>query len=210
MIIQVFKKSIAGVALAASTAAFGAGSLTLAIAPEAVAADATAAPLREADVERFVGTLDDVAAFGKKLEAAGKDDLLNRQEQPTADAPFAPYSTGVSELKAQYPADHAELAGILKSHGFAPAEWGAVGDRVIIAYIALKIAEENPEALDMADQMAALDPAMLAQMPPQMKAQMDRMKAMVETVRRAPDADKKAVAPSKAALDAHVARQTEE
>lgn len=206
---QVFKKSIAGVALAASAAAFGAGSLTLAIAPEAVAADAAAAPLREADVERFVGTLDDVAAFGKKLEAAGKDDLLNRQEQPT-DAPFAPYSTGVSELKAQYPADHAELAGILKTHGFAPAEWGAVGDRVIIAYIALKIAEENPEALEMADQMASLDPAMLAQMPPQMKAQMDRMKAMVETVRRAPDADKKAVAPSKAALDAHVARQTEE
>ncbi len=210
MILQVMRTGVAGVMLVMSLVGVGALGLSLTMAPAASAADAATAPLKEADVVRFVGTLDDVAAFGDKLEAAGKDDLLNRQDQPTDGAPFAPYSTGLAELKTQYPADHAELAGILKTHGFAPDEWSALGDRVIIAYIALKIAEENPEALEMADQMAALDPAMLAQMPPQMKAQMDRMAAMVETVRRAPDADKKAVAPSVPALDAHVERQTAE
>lgn len=179
--------------IARPLAAFAAAGL---MAAAALAADK---PLTEKQAKDFVKTLDAVQEI-----ADGRDDEFDIDMQPKAGAPFQPYTTAVETLKKDYPADHARLANAVRPHGFSTAEWGAVGDRVMVAYLALRMQEEDPRAMKM---MEGMDGSMLAQMPPEMRSQLEGVMAMMETVKNAPEADKQVVAAVKPELDAFMERQ---
>lgn len=158
-------------------------------------------PLTQDQARRFVDTLPALEALAGEFESEGKSETLAIESQPKADEPFRPYTNAVRALKENYPADHARLAGAVKPHGFSTEEWGRVGDRVMIAWMALKMEEEDPRSMAM---MEGMDRSMLNMMPPEMKEQMEATFAMMETVKNAPEADKKAVATVKADLEAYM------
>ncbi|MBB5517575.1 hypothetical protein [Amphiplicatus metriothermophilus] len=183
---KIIAAALAGLAALFAAAAF------------AAAPDVARAPLKGEAVERFIATMAEVEAFGDALEASGRLEALKLQTQPRLGEPFAPFSNTVEALAANHPDEHARLAGIVRPHGFTPASWGETGDRIILAYLAEKMAQEDPEAMA---QMAAMDRSMLDQLPPEMKTQMEAVFAMMETVRDADPADRAAVRPYLGALD---------
>ena len=168
------------------------------------AAFASDAPLTEDEARRFVASLAAVETLGDAFEAEGKIDNLQFDSRPKAGEAFKPFSKGVTALEENYPADHARLAKALKPHGFSADDWGATGDRVMIAYIAVTMQEDDPRTLEM---MEGMDASMMEMMPPEMRTQMEGVFAMMETVKNAPEADKATVAAVKADLDAYLAQQ---
>lgn len=156
------------------------------------------APLTDDKVKRFIETLEPVEELGERLEAKGKLVKTLDEEKPMIGKDFRPYSDGVAALKKEHPGEYAALGALLKPHGFSQDDWAATGDRVMIAYMAVKMEAENP---NYEKDMAGMDPAMLAQVPPQMRAQIEGALAMVETVKKAPAADKAAVKPHVKALE---------
>jgi hypothetical protein len=165
----------------------------------ALAADS----LNTETVRHFVETLAPVQAFGDSLEKEGKLNVLVGGGA-TVDGAFEPYSAGVTALKAQLPADFNRLEAVVKPHGFTPELWGATGDRVMAAYMALRIERDEPGALAA---LEPVDPAEMQKMPPEMRKQMQDYAAMMEAVKKAPDDDKKAVLPAMDAIDAHINAQ---
>jgi hypothetical protein len=163
-------------------------------------------PLTENQAKRFVASLDSVDAMHERLEAEGKIDNLKIATKPKSGEAFKPYSKAVTALKDKYPADHARLAKIVKTHGFSAKDWADAGDRVMIAYMALKMQEEDPRTMQM---METMDKSMLDMVPPEMRAQLESTFAMMEAVKNVSEADKRAVAPVKAALDAYMDKNAE-
>ncbi|MEQ8936396.1 MAG: hypothetical protein RIE56_11460 [Amphiplicatus sp.] len=158
------------------------------------------APLTDAKIKNFIASMESVKALGHELEASGKTDTLEIDAMPKAGEEFRPYTKSVAALKEKHPADHQRLAALVKPHGFSVDSWAETGDRVMIAYMAEKVAE-HPESLAHAQ---AMDPAMLSMVPPEMRAQMEGAMAMMETVKKAPAADRAALRPHMAALDAEL------
>ncbi len=164
-------------------------------------------PLTEDQAQRFVKTLPVLESFGKELEAEGKMEEFRISTEPMVDKEFKPYSSAITVLKEEHPADHARLGAKLKPHGFSADEWAGVGDRVIIAWMALKMEQEDPGAMA---QMEAMDQSMIEMMPENMKAQIQRALVMVETVKSASPEDKAVVATVKDDLDAYMQSQSQQ
>ena len=164
-----------------------------------------ASPLSSEQVTHFVETLAPIQTFGDALEKEGKLNVLIGGGA-SANGEFKPYSTGVDALKKQFPADFRRLAGVVKPHGFTPEEWGETGDRVMAAYMALRIERDEPGALD---RIEPVDLEELKKMPPELQIQMRDYMAMMEAVKKAPSADRTAVLPSMELIDAHIAAQEE-
>ncbi|WP_411819351.1 hypothetical protein ABFZ85_10725 [Hyphococcus formosus] len=160
--------------------------------------------LTEDQAKRFVESLDSVNGFGDELEASGKTDRLAIDTQPKAGEKFMPYTKAISALKTNYPADYGRFAQLIKPHGFNADEWSGVGDRVMIAYLALHMQQEDPQAMAMLKQM---DRSMLDNLPPELKSQMEASLVLVEAVQNAPQADMKVVSTVKAELDAYMEKQ---
>ncbi len=174
-----------------------------------LAAGASAAdqkPLTENQAKRFVASLESVDAMRDRLDAEGKIDNIEIATKPKAGEAFKPYSKAVTALKDKYPADHARLAKIVKTHGFSAKDWGDAGDRVMIAYMALKMQDEDPRTLQVVQTM---DKSMLDMVPPEMRAQLESTFAMMEAVKNVPEADKIAVASVKGGLDAYMDKNAE-
>lgn len=168
-------------------------------------AGAADAPLTADTAKRFVASLPALESLGEEMEAEGKNEQLRFDTEPTVGEEFKPYSKAVMAMKTKYPSDYGRLNKAVKAHGFSAENWGAAGDRVMIAYMALKMEKENPGA---AAQMQAMDPSMLDMMPPEMKAQFARAKLMMDTVAAASDEDKAAVAEVEDELDAYMDKQS--
>jgi hypothetical protein len=190
-----FQKAVAGL--------FGA----LCLFASAAAADTALTP---ETAKRFVASLDAMETLGKEFEADGKTDKLKIDIEPKAGEPFKPFSTTVTALKTQYPADYAKLQTAVKSHGFSAEDWSVAGDQVMVAYVALKMEEENPQAMAQMHQMHAMDKSVLDQMPPEMKAQMTRAMAMMDAVHNVSAQDKAAVATVKKDLDTYMDKKAAE
>lgn len=163
-------------------------------------------PLTEDQAQRFVKTLPVLETFGKELEAEGKMEEFRISTEPMVDQEFKPYTSAITVLKEKHPADHARLGDMLKPHGFSADEWAGVGDRVVIAWMALKMEEEDPGAMA---QMEAMDKSMLAQLPENMRAQIERALVMAETVKSASPEDKAVVATVKDDLDEYMEKQSQ-
>jgi len=176
---------LAGVLFLASSSAFAAGQ----------------EPLTEDQARRFAATLPALDAFGDALEAEGKTHRLQIDTKPKAGEAFKPYSKAVQSLKRNYPADHAKLERMVNPHGFSASQWGRLGDRIIIAYLALTMAEQDPRAMAM---MEGMDKSALDMMPPEIKERFAAAATLMDTVKNAPEADKKVVATVKPELDAHM------
>lgn len=174
--------------------------LFVAIFSIAVAA-ASEKPLTEDQAKRFVETLPSLDALGEELRAEGKMDDLQIDTQPKAGEKFEPYSAAVTALEKKSPSDLNRLEKVVKNHGFTAKEWGSVGDRVMVAWMATRMAEEDPRSVAM---MEGMDASMLEMMPAEMRAQLEGAFAMMETVKNAPEADKAAIAPVKDDLEAYM------
>lgn len=164
-------------------------------------------PLTADAAKRFVASLDSIETLGKEFEAEGKADNLKVDTMPKAGEPFKPFSKSVAALKTQYPADYAKLENAVKPHGFSAEGWSQAGDQVMVAYVALRMQEENPQAMAQMQQMHAMDKSMLDQMPPEMKSQITTAMAMMDMVQNVSAEDKKAVAAVRDDLDAYVEKQ---
>lgn len=168
----------------------------------AVAGDA---PLTEDQAKRFVKTLPALEALKNEMDEEGKSEHMNVATRPKAGEPFKPYSNAVAALKKDFPADHARLAKAVKPFGFTAAEWGNVGDRVMIAHMANKMQNEDPRTMAMMENM---DPSMIDMMPPEMRDQLASTFAMMETVKNAPAEDREVVAKVGDELDAYMENET--
>lgn len=159
------------------------------------------APLTQDQAQRFVKTLPALEALKTKMDEDGQSEHMRIATQPKAGEDFKPYSSAVAALKKDYPADHARLASAVKPYGFSAAEWGAVGDRVMIAHMANKMEAEDPRTMAMMENM---DQSMIDMMPPEMQARLAATFAMMETVKNAPAGDREAVAAVGDDLDAYM------
>ncbi|MEX6632619.1 hypothetical protein [Hyphococcus lacteus] len=175
-------------------------SLVFVLVTNAIAGDT----LTDDQAKRFVESLETVNGFGADLEAAGKTERLAIDTQPKAGEKFMPYTKALTALKANYPADHAKFSKMIKPHGFNAEEWSGVGDRVMVAYLALRMQEDDPQAMAALKEM---DRSMLDMMPPEMKTQMEAAMVMIDAVQSAPAEDIKAVRSVKPELDAYMEAQ---
>lgn len=160
-------------------------------------------PLTDDQTQRFIDTLPALDKLGEELRSDGKTDKLEIATEPKAGEDFKPYSNAVAALKAGYPGDYAKLGAAVKPHGFSADEWGHVGDRVIIAYLALEMEAQDPRSMAM---MEGMDASMLQMVPPEMRAQLEATFALMETVKNAPAEDKAVVKKFKPQLDDYMAK----
>ena len=164
-------------------------------------------PLTEDQAKRFVETLPALDAMGKELEESGRFEALNARTKPEAGKPFKPYSNAVVALKEEYPAEHARLGTLVGKHGFKAEEWGAIGDRVMVAYFAERMERENPGAMK---QMEAMDASMLEMMPAHVQDQMGAVMSLITAVKNSPAEDRKAIKAVAADLDKFMDEQSAE
>ncbi len=152
----------------------------------ALAVPAFAGDLTAADAKKFVASMEDVKQLDSKLEREGKKDALLKSLMPKPGEPFAPFTNLVAALEKSDPALHKELGGLTGKHGFASSRaWGAVGDKVILAYTSIKIGED-PQMQAMVEQMT---PEMLSQVPEGMREHMEGLLAVVEQMKDVPPGD---------------------
>jgi len=161
-----------------------------------------AASLDQAAIEAYVSSLEPVKALGERLQSEGRQNFLEREVLPRSGEPFDPHRRGVVALQRDSADDYRELTRIVQQHGFTSAEsWALTGDRVVLAYGALKAEAESPEVLQMAAQMKDMDPAMLQLLPPEARQQMDQALAIARAIASVPQADRAVVRPYLARLD---------
>jgi hypothetical protein len=158
--------------------------------------------LGEAAIEAYIDSLGPVRQLGEKLQAEGKQSFLEREITPRNGELFDPHTRGVKALQRESTADYSELGRIVRQYGFTSAEsWALTGDRVVLAYGAIKAEAESPEILQLAQQMQGMDPQMLQLMPPEMRQQMEQAVSIARTLAQVPAADKQSVRPYTAQLD---------
>ena len=151
-------------------------------------------PLTKDQAQRFIASLYDVDALRESSGTAG-DPVIDIDTKPTPGKAFSPYGNIVSLTQKDHKPLYSKLAATIKPHGFAPAEWGAVGDRLMIATMAIKLEQENPDAIS---QLKNMDPSMLALLPAAQRTQIEQAKMIATMAEAAPAADKaiaKLVAP---------------
>ena len=158
------------------------------------AAPAFAEKLSTDNVSKFVKALPDVEIFSEGLHKEGKDKELNVALQPKlGEKSYAPYLMGIEIMKEKLPSDYAKLGDIVKKHDFkSQEEWANTGDGVMLAYMAIKIDQENPNALK---QLRDIPEATKAKMPEAQKAQLNQSIRMMEIFTSAPKEDREAVKP---------------
>jgi len=166
--------------------------LVMAISPNVFAAGT----LSDAQVQNFIGTMKGVQKMGRHMKAEGKNDVVSDQVRHAmaTKSEFTPFSTSVETLKAQLPDQYKELTKIVTEQSFSSAEdWGKTGDQVIAAYISEKMLSSSAQTPEQIK--AQMDPKMLEQMPPNLRAQMEQTFAMMNKVLEVPEADRAVVRP---------------
>src|SRR5690606_14835829 len=100
---------------------------------------------------------------------------------PQSGEPLQPYTRSLEYLRDEQGEAYEAMGDIVEEHGFESLEqWAGIGDRVMVAWLALQM-EGN--------EVGAITPEMLDQVPPQMRPQIERMLAMMEAVSNAPPED---------------------
>lgn len=161
-----------------------------------------AAALEELRVEAYLESLDAVKQMGERMKAAGQGAFLAREVMPRAGETFDPHQRAVMALKRENAEYFSSLNGIVQQHGFtSPDSWALAGDRIVLAYGAIKAESESPEILQLAKQMQGMDPQMLQLLPPENRVQVEQALVIAEALARVSEADKQQVLPYIARLD---------
>jgi len=161
-----------------------------------------ASVLSQTSIEAYIQSLGPVRKLGEKLQAEGKQSFLEREITPRNGELFDPHTRGVKALQRESGKDYAELSRLVRQHGFTSAEsWALTGDRVVLAYGAVKAEAESPEILRLAQQMQGMDPQMLQLVPPEMRQQMEQAVSIARSLALVPAEDKVSVRPYVGQLD---------
>jgi hypothetical protein len=166
-----------------------------------------ASTLEPMAIEAYIDSLKAVRQLGEKLQAEGQRGFLEREIVPREGQPFDPHARAVKTLQRDFAADYQALGQIVRRHGFTSAEsWAALGDRIVLAYGAIKAEAESPTILQLARQGQGIDAQLLQLLPPAQRRQMAQAVSMARALAQVPAADKRAVRPYTARLD-HVFSQ---
>lgn len=164
------------------------------------------AALSNDEVTKFIAATPDIETFAQDMKKEGR----NMEEEVMKDSKgkFEPYAQSVDLLKTKYKDDYKKMGDLVKKHGFTSAEeWANVGDRVMHAYMAIKIEEKNPEALK---DIPALTDDMKKSMPPETLKMVERQIQVRQTIAAVPKEDKDAVKTQVASLDEWIKRSEEQ
>ncbi|MBV0932580.1 hypothetical protein [Marinobacterium weihaiense] len=166
------------------------------------AAGLEAAPLEAASIDAYVGSLTDVRPFGERLQAEGKGGFLAREVMPRAGQRFDPHRRAVEALRREQPDEFARLEQLLRPYGFtSPNSWARLGDRVVLAYGAVKADAESPEILLLARQAEGMNPQLLQLLPPEQRVELEQALLVARALAQVPAQDKARVRPFIARLD---------
>ena len=131
----------------------------------------------------------------RAMDKAAMDEIAQRA--------MTPFSSGLSEMQAHE--GYGDLLDMIEEHGFDSAEqWAQVGDRVMRAYAALQMTAEMPNMnAEMAQAMKELESSGMSEEQKQMmRGMLQSSTQVVSAFNDVPEADKAAVKPHIAAIEA--------
>ena len=162
-------------------------------------------------ISRWVSSMDELRPWGDKHSAVLKEEdfetkrpTVNPMQPPTDDeleAIRSPFSRAVAAARAA--GLSGELSSIIGSYGFSLNEWGATGDRIVRAYMALQM-QNTPDLRAQMDQSIAqlgTRSDISEEQKEAMIASLTRTVEMYEVLSVAPTADIDAVRARKSLLD---------
>ena len=159
-------------------------------------------PMESTAIEAYISSLADVEALSERLEARNQIQGWFKELTPLPGLPFNPHQQAVVRMAEQEPAFHYELNKAVISHGFTSARrWAEIGDRVILAYGALKAEQENPTLWQLASQYNQVPPEMLSMWPEEAKSQVNKALVIIRAFAASSREDRAAIAPYLARLD---------
>lgn len=151
--------------------------------------------LSDQQAEDFIGSLEEVNAYTESLGEELREGILEEDIMPRLGEPFAPFTRSTAYLREEHADVHERMGEIVEGHGFPSLEeWATTGDQVALAYMALRMEGQD---------MPAVTPDMLEQVPEAMRPQMESVLAMMETVRQVPPEDVEAIRPFAMRLEQH-------
>ncbi len=145
-------------------------------------------------INSFLSTIEEVKALSDEMSPEGKKQLTDIQASAMQGNDFTPYRSGVTILKKSYPYDYTKLSDTVGSYGFnSPENWAQTGDDMMAAYVSVKMGDTAQQT--MKSMSANMNPEMMAMLPPEAKATIQKTKAMLNTLEKVPAENKKVVAP---------------
>lgn len=170
--------------------------LALALALIFSASGLAAQPLTDDKVRAFVTTLKEAETLEEDFDDLNED--LSQAGQDGASPDFSSiFSDAVAQMRGHEAYERME--SIVTDNGFDSMEdWGATGDRVFQAWMAVEMEQQHPEmAREMAAAMEEINnnPHLSEAQKEQMRSMMGGATAAMESARNAPEADKQAVRP---------------
>lgn len=162
-----------------------------------------AADLNDAEVNKWVTAASALQQWGKQHQT--KDLMPSGPEAVALKNPAKAFSHGINEAKKT--PHFGDIQKILSQNGYSDAdEWAQLGDRIITAHVANKMAgsDMTPEKMKMAaEQMQQVQNN--PNIPPQLRAQMEQAmkgsQAMMQSAQEAPAADKAVVSRNASVLE---------
>ncbi|TYC55364.1 hypothetical protein FMN52_16955 [Marinobacter sp. BW6] len=156
--------------------------------------------LSDQTISSFIDSLKAAERLGSEFEDLGDEmDSPNDGSMPDFSSML---SDSLSELEGHQA--YGQLEDLVQDHGFSNLEeWASTGDRIIQAWMAIEMEQQNPAARqEMNAAMAEIEnsPHMTAEQKAQMRAMMQSAMGAMETASNAPPADVEAVRPHVEAL----------
>ncbi|MDX1756237.1 MAG: hypothetical protein R3175_09280 [Marinobacter sp.] len=161
-----------------------------------LASQASAQSLSDSQIQNFIASLVELNAMEDefadlKLEMEQEQ---GRQEMPDFEHPI---SDSIHRIEGHPEFD--TFKDVIEGHGFdSPAEWGATGDRIFRAWMAIEMESQGATVdQDVAKALAEIDnnPHMTQAQKDQMRAMMGGAMAAMEQARNAPEEDIRALRP---------------
>lgn len=162
---------------------------------------AAADRLTDEKIRAFINTLEQAETLEGDL------DQLNAEQPGSGNPSDMPdfstlFSDSVNNMRGHEAYDRME--DIVEDNGFdSMEEWGATGDRVFRAWMAIEMESQHPQmSREMAAAMEEINnnPNLSEAQKEQMRSMMGGASAAMESARQAPEADKQAVRPHAQAL----------
>lgn len=172
--------------------------VVLALMLSLVSFSAHAEKLTDSTIRSFITSLEKAQTLAPEFE-----ELNDEQNIESIDLTRI-FSSSVEELKGEDA--YGRLEDLVQDSGFNNLnEWAAIGDRIYGAWMAIEMADQNPEAnQEMQSAMAELenDPNMSDQQKAQMRSMMEAALGVTKMASEASPADIEAVKPHVKALQA--------
>jgi hypothetical protein len=165
----------------------------------AIAAQA-AEPLTGSRIQAFLASFTELRAFAEQRRIHFDRDRDKRRQ----DGSLQPFTRGLDRLRAA--GAYSEATGIVRRHGFTSMEsWAGTADRILRAHLTLSMQAQQPSmAAGMADAQAMImnSPHLTPEQKSQALASLGASRRSMRQMQEADPADKAAVVPYRAQLDA--------